>query len=52
MPKVPIPEPPRQRPSLVYIAVMRGRDVLTRRVAPALRVVREDGKPPRVEVAA
>lgn len=38
-----------ERRTCVAIFVRRGREELVRRIAPALRVVREDGKPPRVE---
>lgn len=34
---------------VVAIEVRRGRDVLVRKLAPHLRVVREEGKPARVE---
>lgn len=33
----------------IAIEVRRGRDVLVRKIAPHLRVVREEGKPARVE---
>ncbi len=33
----------------VAIIVMHGRDVITRRIAPHLEVIREDGQPARVE---
>lgn len=33
----------------VAIIVKHGRDVITRRIAPHLEVIREDGKPARVE---
>lgn len=55
MPKLHAPGPPceraaKKRAEVVYITVLRGRDVITTRIAPALRVVREAGRPPRVEV--
>lgn len=55
MPKVLSPTPPPPRPrgraprrALVAVLVTRGRDIITERLAPALEVVREPGKPPRV----
>lgn len=33
----------------IAVEVRRGRDVLVRKIAPHLEVIREDGQPPRVE---
>ncbi len=49
--KIPKPDPPRYT-MLIGVATRRGSMRITRLVAPALRVVREPGKPPRLELCA
>lgn len=43
-------QPPLTRREVVHVAVFRGRQKLLEKIAPALMVVREPGKVPRVEV--
>lgn len=47
--KISKPGPPRQTLT-IGVATRRGSVRITRLLAPALRVVREPGKPPRVEI--
>ena len=41
--------PPVVKRTLVLVGVQRGKNRLVRSLAPLTRVVREEGKPPRIE---